>query len=106
MFKYKILCFNKKTTYLKKKKDTLAKKIRISRRDPLMPIQRIPWEGHPFGEESIGPLGQKKTAHFKKKSRHFPKVPGTPLEDPFGAGEKMRTQAKKVYTWQKKCVLR
>ena len=20
-----------------------------------MPIQRIPWEGHPFGEESLGP---------------------------------------------------
>ena len=23
-----------------------------------MPIQRIPWEGHPFGEESLGPSGK------------------------------------------------
>ena len=108
MFQYKTLYF--------KKLHTSRKKIRhFDKKKSVLPEGILQCQGHPFGEESLGPspkgclwhgaVLQKKTAHLDKKSRYSDKKMRTFRRDPFGAGEKIRTPGEKVHTQEKKCAL-
>ena len=78
MFQYKTLCFNKKTTYLKKKRHFDKKKSVFPEGILQCQSEGFLWKGIPLGRSPWDLWGKKKMRTSVKK---------------------MRTLAEKVHTW-------